>query len=114
MRNILVSFCLILFTRCVQSGIDDITSDDAWALYLDELNEAIWPNGKLREETKKPRSEIEKSQTRKVAVQVLMDAFPGTCTCKLMIGTHRDGLVLAWDQALRGQKTNRRAKRAER
>ena len=83
MRNILVFFCLILFTRCVQSGIDDITSDDAWALYLDELNEAIWPNGKLREETKKPRSEIEKSQTRKVAVQVLMDAFPGTCTCKL-------------------------------
>ena len=83
MRNILVSFCLILFTRCVQSGIDDITSDDAWALYLDELNEAIWPNGKLREETKKPRSEIEKSQTRKVAVQGLMDAFPGTCTCKL-------------------------------
>lgn len=81
-RNILVSFCLILFTRCVQSGIDDITSDDAWALYLDELNEAIWPNGKLREETKKPRSEIEKSQTRKVAVQALMDAFPGTCTCK--------------------------------
>jgi len=81
--NVLVSFCLFLFTRCVQSGIDDITSDDAWALYLDELNEAIWPNGKLREETKKPRSEIEKSETRKVAVQALMDAFPGTCTCKL-------------------------------
>ena len=77
--NVLVSLCLFLFTRCVQSGIDDITSDDAWALYLDKLNEAIWPNGKLREESKKPRSEIEKSQTRKVAVQVLMDAFPGTC-----------------------------------
>ena len=63
--------------RCVQSGIDDITSDDSWALYLDKLNEVIWPDGKLAEDAKKPKSEIEKSRTRKDAVQALMDAFPG-------------------------------------
>lgn len=69
-------FCLI--GRHVQSGIDDITSDDRWALYLDKLNEAIWPGGKLREDSEKPKTEIEKARTRKEAAQALMDAFPGT------------------------------------
>ena len=64
--------------RHVQSGIDDITSDDKWALYLDKLNEAIWPGGKLQEDSEKPKTEIEKARTRKEAAQALMDAFPGT------------------------------------
>ena len=66
--------------RCVQSGIDDITSDDCWALYLDKLNEAIWPGGRLSEDVKKPKSEIEKARTKKEAAVALMDAFPGRYT----------------------------------
>ena len=68
-----------MFTqRHIQSGIDDITSDECWALYLDKLNEAIWPGGKLREDADKPKTEIEKARTRKEAAQALMNAFPGT------------------------------------
>ena len=63
--------------RHVQSGIDDITSDDKWALYLDKLNEAIWPGGKLPEGLEKPKTEIEKARTRKEAAQAPMDASPG-------------------------------------
>lgn len=69
--------------RHVQSEIDDITSDDRWALYLDKLNEAIWPGGKLREDSEKPKTEIEKERTRKKAAQALMDAFPGTLSFHL-------------------------------
>lgn len=63
--------------RCIQSGIDDITSDESWALYIDKLNEAIWPGGKLREGSEKPKTEIEKARTRKEAAHALMNAFPG-------------------------------------
>jgi len=71
-------FCLRSIGRHVQSGIDDITSDDRWALYLGKLNEAIWPGGKLQKDSEKPKTEKEKAQTRKEAAQALMDAFPGT------------------------------------
>ena len=70
-------FSVCLTERCVQSGIDDITSDESWALYLDKLNEAIWPGGQLSEEVKKPKSEMEKARTRKEAAFALMAAFPG-------------------------------------
>lgn len=47
-------------------------------MYLDKLNEAIWPGGKLQEGSEKPKTEVEKAKTRKEAAQALMDAFPGT------------------------------------
>ena len=77
---------LATILRCVQSGIDDITSDDSWALYLDKLNEAIWPGGNLSDNVKKPKTEIEKSQTRKDAASALMDAFPGIPYCVRRLG----------------------------
>lgn len=67
--------------RHIQSEIDDITSDDSWTLYLDKLNEAIWPGGKLREDLDKSKTEIEKAKTRKEAAHALMNAFPGTFDC---------------------------------
>ncbi|PFX34399.1 uncharacterized protein LOC111325244 [Stylophora pistillata] len=66
-----------LFEWKIQSGIDDITTDDSWALYLNKLNEAIWPGGKLLDGLETPKSELEKSKTRKEAVHALMNAFPG-------------------------------------
>lgn len=84
-------FCLCSIGRHVQSGVDDITSDDRWALYLDKLNEAIWPGGKLREGSEKPKTEIEKARTRKEAVQALMDAFPGTLREFSCSSVHRVG-----------------------
>ena len=69
---------MCLIGRHVQSGIDDITSDDRWALYLDKLSETIWLGGKLGKDSEKLKTEKEKAQTRKEAAQALMDAFPGT------------------------------------
>ena len=93
-------FCLCSIGRHVQSGIDDITSDDRWALYLDKLNEAIWPGGKLQEGSEKPKTEIEKARTRKEAVQALMDAFPGTLKARL----HRRFLSRQLDATFDGLK----------
>lgn len=63
--------------RCIQREIDNITSDESWALYLNTLIEAIWPEGKLIVDAKKTKSEMEKARTRREAVIALMDAFPG-------------------------------------
>ena len=68
--------------RSIQSEIDNITSDESWAFYLNKLNEAIWPQGKLIENMKKTKSELEKAHTRKEAVFALMGAFPGKLRVK--------------------------------
>lgn len=73
-----------LLEWCIQREIDNITSDEAWAMYLSTLIEAIWPQGKLIVDAKKTKSEMEKARTRKEAVIALMDAFPGFV--KLCIG----------------------------
>lgn len=80
MKEYLISFyyfCLCLIGRYVQSGVDDIISDDRWVLYFDKLNEAIWSGGKLREGFEKFKIEIEKVRIRKEVVQVFMDVFLG-------------------------------------
>ena len=75
---------LVLNWRQIQSGVDDITTDDSWALYLNKLIEALWPGGKLREEFETPKSELEKSRTRKEAAYALMNAFPGLWYCLII------------------------------
>ncbi|XP_048590138.1 uncharacterized protein LOC5517514 [Nematostella vectensis] len=65
-----------LFEWFIRREIDDLFTDDNWGVYLSNLNEIIWPDGKLREPPVQPKTDDEKDQTKKIAVKMLMEFFP--------------------------------------
>ena len=68
-------------SRWLLREVEDVATDEGWAYALDKLNEAIWPNGKLRVEDRNVKSEKEKAETKKEAIQALKDVFPGNKVC---------------------------------
>jgi len=62
----------------VRGEIDDVLTDECWSEYLENLNDVVWPDGKLLEKTDQVKTEEEKEQTKHKAIQTLKDFFPGS------------------------------------
>lgn len=57
--------------------IDNLTCTQRWVQYLRLLQESIWPGGVLPEAPKPLRTEEQKAEAEKQALQVLMGILPG-------------------------------------
>lgn len=65
----------------MRNEIDDLFTDDNWGLYLENLTQVVWPDGKLFEPSGEQKTEEEKEKTKKKAIKTLMEFFPGNNIC---------------------------------
>lgn len=75
--------CLAVFARWLDVSIANLMCTRYWVVYLQVIQEAVWPGGSLPTTPQPLRSQLQKDCTRQQALQCLMGLLPG-------ISIHRD------------------------
>lgn len=65
-----------LIERWLEVGVVNLTCTQYWVIYLRVLQEAIWPGGSLPAQPRPQRSQQQKEESRKQALQCLMKLLP--------------------------------------
>ncbi|XP_067221457.1 sorting nexin-19 isoform X1 [Chanodichthys erythropterus] len=65
-----------LLERWLEVGVVNLTCTQYWVIYLRVLQEAIWPGGSLPAQPRPQRSQKQKEESRKQALQCLMKLLP--------------------------------------
>ncbi|KAK2881203.1 hypothetical protein Q8A67_018471 [Cirrhinus molitorella] len=65
-----------LIERWLEVGVVNLTCTQYWVIYLQVLQEAIWPGGSLPAQPRPQRSQQQKEESREQALQCLMKLLP--------------------------------------
>lgn len=63
--------------RWLDVSVANLTSTRSWVVYLQGVQEAVWPGGQLPAEAPPRRSRRQKDDTRREALRSLMSLLPG-------------------------------------
>uniref|UniRef100_A0A3Q0RQN2 Sorting nexin 19a n=1 Tax=Amphilophus citrinellus TaxID=61819 RepID=A0A3Q0RQN2_AMPCI len=85
-----MDLCLILLWLDV--GVAHLTSAPCWVIYLQVLQEAVWPGGTLPAQPQPERSTAEKEKTKEQCLNCLMQLLPELITD--MLGNEKYRLSL--------------------
>ncbi|CAJ1065997.1 sorting nexin-19 [Xyrichtys novacula] len=85
-----------LINRWLDVSVANLTCSTYWVVYLQVIQEAVWPGGTLPNEPHPERSQQEKDDTRQQALQCLMRLLPDLVSD--MLGS--DKYKLSWQTAL--------------
>lgn len=66
--------------RWLDVSVANLTCTRYWVVYLQVIQEAVWPGGTLPTAPQLERSQQQKDSTRQQALHCLMRLLPGTCT----------------------------------
>uniref|UniRef100_H3DA50 Sorting nexin 19 n=1 Tax=Tetraodon nigroviridis TaxID=99883 RepID=H3DA50_TETNG len=66
-----------LLNRWLDVSVANLTSTRSWVVYLQGVQEAVWPGGQLPAEAPPRRSRRQKDDTRREALRSLMSLLPG-------------------------------------
>lgn len=71
---------MLFFSRWLEVGAAHLTSAHCWVIYLQVLQEAVWPGGMLPAQPQPERSAAEREETKEQCLHCLMQLLPGTQT----------------------------------
>lgn len=63
--------------RWLDVGVAHLTSAPCWVIYLQVLQEAVWPGGTLPAQPRPERSAAEREETKEQCLDCLMQLLPG-------------------------------------
>lgn len=63
--------------RWLDVGVAHLTSAPCWVIYLQVLQEAVWPGGTLPAQPRPERSAAEREETKERCLECLMQLLPG-------------------------------------
>lgn len=63
--------------RWLEVGVGHLTSAPCWVIYLQVLQEAVWPGGTLPAQPRAERSAAEREETKRHCLNCLMKLMPG-------------------------------------
>lgn len=75
-RTLLMQDSLCL--RWLDVGVAHLTSAPCWVIYLQVLQEAVWPGGILPAQPRPERSAAEREETKEQCLNCLIQLLPGT------------------------------------
>ncbi|XP_076024896.1 sorting nexin-19a [Genypterus blacodes] len=78
--------------RWVDVGVAHLTSATCWVIYLQVLQEAVWPGGTLPAQPRQEPSAAQRHQTKERCLECLMQLLPEMVTD--ILGTHKYRLSL--------------------
>ncbi|XP_069572514.1 sorting nexin-19a [Brachyistius frenatus] len=78
--------------RWLDVGLAHLTSDPCWVIYLQVLQEAVWPGGTLPAQPQPERSDTEREETKEQCLGCLMQLLPELITD--MLGSEKYRLSL--------------------
>ncbi len=64
--------------RWLDVGVAHLTSAPCWVIYLQVMQEAVWPGGMLPAQPRPERSAAEREETKEQCLDCLMQLLPGT------------------------------------
>lgn len=67
----------MLSLRWLELGVAHLTSAPCWVIYLQMLQEAVWPGGTLPAQPRAERSASEREETKRQCLNCLMRLIPG-------------------------------------
>lgn len=65
--------------RWLDVGAAHLTSAPCWVIYLQVLQEAVWPGGVLPAQPRQERSAEQRHETKEECLECLMQLLPGMC-----------------------------------
>lgn len=71
---------LMLYSSCLRwldVGVAHLTSAPCWVIYLQVLQEAVWPGGTLPAQPRPERSAAERGETKEQCLNCLIQLLPG-------------------------------------
>lgn len=78
--------------RWLDVGVAHLTSAPCWVIYLQVLQEAVWPGGTLPAQPRPERSAVQRDETKKRCLACLMQLIPVLITD--MLGAEKYRLSL--------------------
>lgn len=76
----------IFFFRWLDVGVAHLTSAPCWVIYLQVLQEAVWPGGALPVQPRPERSSAQRQETKNQCLDCLMQLLPGPpLICRLNV-----------------------------